>query len=180
MPAWADPGGQASTARGQAKGCFCALIPLLSHSLGCGFAQEHGRRREPRSNTRSHWSQPHRTLIPWRRQNKMGPLEVWLLASAANGGWSFGLLKPPRLSVSRPSVPRRLLAHPIQNLPHSHRRRRGCPSRQCGGDCAPNAVVFGPDQKPRLVRTGKRGLVDPCSERRCAKQCCVRRLRAKT
>jgi hypothetical protein len=96
--------------------------------LACGFAQEHGRRLEPRSNTQSHWSQPHRTLIPSRRQNKMGPLEVWLLASAANGGWSLGFLKPPRLSVSRPSVPRRLLVHPIQNLPHrtsasrSHRK----------------------------------------------------------
>src|SRR5258708_27042120 len=101
-------------------------------------------------------------LIPWRRQNKMGPLEVWLLASAANGGWSFGFLKPPRLSVSRPSVPRRLLAHPIQNLPHIRRPRRGRPLRQRGGDGAHNVVAFEPDQKPRLVRTGKPGLVDPC------------------
>src|SRR3984893_16123482 len=145
LPAWADPGGQASTARGQAWGWFCTLIRLPSHSLACGFAQEHGRRLEPRSNTQSHWNQQHRTLIPWRRQNKMGPLEVWVLAGVANGGWSFGFLKPPRLSVSRPSVPRRLLAHPIQNLPHIRRPRRGRPSRQRGRDSAHNAVAFEPD-----------------------------------
>jgi hypothetical protein len=110
------------------QGLVLRLIPQLSHSLGCGFAQEHGRRQEQRNSTPLHWNQPHPTLIPWRRRNKMGPLEVWLLASAVNGGSSFGFLKPPRLSVSRPSVPRRLLAQPIQNLPHIHRRRRGCPS----------------------------------------------------
>jgi hypothetical protein len=47
-------------------------------------------------------------------------------------------------------VPRRLLLHPVQNLPHIHRHRRSRPSRQRGGDCAHNAVVFEPDQKPRL------------------------------
>ena len=75
------------------QGLVLRFDPLPSHSLACGFAQEHGRRREPRSNTRSHWNQQHRTLIPWRRQNKMGPLEVWLLAERCQWRLELRLLE---------------------------------------------------------------------------------------